>query len=415
MSRTEPFFEWQEERRNAGLWPYSRIMIERPDSSGMLRDERGTVRRGLNFASQDYLSLASHPAIIAAAAEALHTFGPHSAGSPVLTGNTTLSSRLEREISDFVGMEHVLLFPTGWAAGFGAITGLVRPYDHILIDSLAHACLQAGANAATQNVRQYRHLDAESLRSMLVTIRATDSENGILIITEGLFSMDSDVPEIERLQALAHEYDATLFVDVAHDFGATGPGGAGTIARQHMLGKVDLVMGSFSKTFASNGGFLASNRAAVWQTVKYYGGTHIFSNALSPIQAAVVSEALRIVRSEAGEELRQKNRAVSELLRTELHTHGLRVAGEPSPIVPVMIGSEKIARIASKLIAERGLLANLVEFPAVAVGTARFRMQCMAGHRADATRDAARIIGEAVRDATNYINGTALGDPNQSR
>src|SRR5207244_2190884 len=138
----------------------------------------------------------------------------------------------------------------------GAITGLIRPNDHVIVDNLAHACLQQGAHAATQNVRRHDHLDIAAVHSHLQEIRANDTKNGILVVTEGLFSMDSDTPDLQTLQALCHEYEATLLVDVAHDLGAIGPGGTGFLGIQDMLGKVDLVVGAFSKTFASNGGFL---------------------------------------------------------------------------------------------------------------------------------------------------------------
>src|SRR5262249_25642590 len=156
---------------------------------------------------------------------ALQEFGPHSASSPMLQGNTTLSLLLENALADLLRMEQVVLFSTGWGAGFGTITALIRPADHVILDHLAHACLQQGAQAATQNVRRHPHLDIEAVRRHLQEIRAGDTRNGILVVTEGLFSMDSDSPDLQTLQDLCHEYEATLLVDVAHDLGAIGPGG----------------------------------------------------------------------------------------------------------------------------------------------------------------------------------------------
>ena len=198
-----------------------------------------------------------------------------------------------------------MLYPTGWAAGYGAIRGLVRSADHIVIDALAHTCLQEGANAATRNIYMHRHLDVEHCRHWLQAIRGKDSENGILVVTEGLFSMDSDTPDLAALQAACREYNATLLVDVAHDLGALGPGGRGHIAPAGMLGQVDLVMGSFSKTFASNGGFVACGSRAVKEYLKFYSPTTTFSNALSQVQAAVVLKAFEIVNSAEGDALRR--------------------------------------------------------------------------------------------------------------
>jgi 7-keto-8-aminopelargonate synthetase-like enzyme len=257
LGRTAEFLHWQELRRCNGYWPYSRSTEAAPLAICAAKDDSGRPVRGVNFASQDYLSLASHPEIKLAATEAIGEYGVHSAGSAAFLGNTKYSIALEQKIGEFLQMEHVVLFPTGWAAGYGVIKGLLRPNDHIVMDGLAHACLQDGAAAATSNVYLHRHLDATSARRWLSRIRARDSENAILVVTEGLFSMDSDTPDLAAFQALCREYQATLMVDVAHDLGCIGDDGRGHIGLQKLLGSIDLVMGSFSKTFASNGGFVA--------------------------------------------------------------------------------------------------------------------------------------------------------------
>jgi 7-keto-8-aminopelargonate synthetase-like enzyme len=288
LARGDAFFNWQDARRQSGLWPFSRSTQAGPGTVCDARDDRGIPMRGVNFASQDYLSLASHPAIKAVALETVREYGAHSAGSPALVGNTTLSVALERKIADFLGVEEAILYPTGWAAGYGVIKGLVRSADHIVMDTLSHTCLQEGANAATRNIYQFRHLDLEHCRRWLSSIRAKDTENGIMVVTEGLFSMDSDTPDLAAMQALCNEYGATLMVDVAHDLGCLGEDGRGHIGLQNMIGKVDLVMGSFSKTFASNGGFVACKSRAIKEYLRFYSPSASFSYALSPMQAAVV-------------------------------------------------------------------------------------------------------------------------------
>jgi len=249
LGRTEGFFRWQDIRRQNGLWPFSRATEDGPKTVCAAQDDSGNKMRGVNFASQDYLSLSSHPAIKATAIETIERCGVHSAGSPALVGNTSHSVALEREIAQFVEMDHVVLYPTGWAAGFGVVKGLVRSADHVVMDMLAHSCLQEGAHAATNNVHLFRHLDNEYCRNILAKIRAKDAQNGILVVTEGLFSMDSDTPDLGALQALCHEYNATLVVDVAHDLGCLGKDGRGHIGMQDMLGKIDVVMGSFFQDF----------------------------------------------------------------------------------------------------------------------------------------------------------------------
>src|SRR5579863_3955698 len=400
LGRIEGFYRWQDARRQSGLWPFSRATQSGPGATVAAQDDRGQRMTGVNFASQDYLSLASHPRIKATAREAIERYGVHSAGSPALVGNTTHSVALERKIAEFLTMEEAILFPTGWAAGYGVIRGLVRSADHIVMDTLSHACLQEGANAATRNIYQFRHLDLDHCRRWLSSIRAKDTENAILVVTEGLFSMDSDTPNVVAMQDLCHEYKATLVVDVAHDLGCLGEDGRGHIGLQGMLGKVDLVMGSFSKTFASNGGFVACRNRAIKEYLRFYSSPTTFSNALSQAQAAVVLEAFEIVESEEGRALRSLLMKNILELRASLRVKGLDFYGMPSAIVAVKAGSEGLARLVSRRLPELGLLANLVEYPAVAKGAARFRMQVMAGHTSQNIADAVERIATAFAFAT---------------
>jgi glycine C-acetyltransferase len=393
--RVGAFFAWQNLRRQNGVWPFSRATDLGPRTEVLAADDRGLCMEGVNFASQDYLSLSSHPAIKQAALEAIERYGVHSAGSSALVGNTTHSVALERKIADVLEMEEALLYPTGWGAGYGAIRGLVRSSDHIVMDALAHTCLQEGANAATRNIYQFRHLDLAHCRRWLEKIRSSDTENGVMVITEGLFSMDSDTPDLAAMQELCHEFGATLMVDVAHDLGALGPGGRGFIGAQGMLGKVDIVMGSFSKTFASNGGFVAVRNRAIKEYLRFYSPTTTFSNAMSPVNAAIVLKAFEIVEAPEGEVLRQELMSNVLALRRQLSAAGLDYYGEPSAIVAVKMGTEALARLVSRRLPELGLLCNLVEYPAVGKGAARFRMQVMAKHSAQNIADAVARIAQA--------------------
>ena len=412
LARGEAFCRWQSARRAHGFWPYSRATDSGPHTVCKAYDDAGKPIQGVNFGSQDYLSLSSHPEIVATAVETAQRFGVHSAGSSVLTGNTSLSVALERRIAGFLKMEEAMLYPTGWGAGFGAIRGLVRSADHIVMDALTHSCLQEGANAATQNISLFRHLDVEHCRAKLQAIRAKDSQNGILVVTEGLFSMDSDTPDIAAMQALCHEYGATLLVDVAHDLGCLGEDGRGHIGMQDMLGKVDLVMGSFSKTFASNGGFLATNKRSVKEYLRYYSPPTTFSNALSPIQTAVLLKAFDIVEGAEGRERRARLMHNVRNLRGALRGQELDVYGDPSAIVSVKVGSESIARLVCRRLPELGLLANLVEYPAVGKGAARFRLQVMAGHSDDDIATAVHCIVEGLElagaDLAELMRGASL-------
>lgn len=400
LGRVGAFYKWQDLRRGHGLWPYGRSTESGPKRACAVRDDSGARMEGVNLASQDYISLSAHPAIVQAAKEAIDAYGVHSAGSPALVGNTSASIALEQRIARFLQMREVVLYPTGWAAGFGVIQGLVRPNDHVLIDALAHACLQVGAAAASQNVVPFRHNNVEDAERKLARIRARDPDGGILVVTESLFSMDSDTPDLSALQAIAHKYGATLLVDVAHDLGCMGEDGRGAIGAQNMTGKLDLVMGSFSKTFASNGGFVACRDRGVKEYLRYYSSPCTFSNAMSPVQATIVAKAFDIVESLEGADLRQKLLSNILTLRNECARLGMETYGEPSPIVCVKMGEEGLARLVARRLPELGLIANLVEYPAVAKGQARFRMQVMAKHSGADMREAASRLHEALQAAS---------------
>jgi glycine C-acetyltransferase len=395
QERIGGFYKWQNLRRENGLWPFSRSTDDGPSTVCAARDDSGQKIHGVNFASQDYLSLSSHPEIKKVAQEVIEVFGVHSAGSAALVGNTSHSVLLERKIAEFCGMPEAILFPTGWGAGYGVIKGLVRGTDHIVMDALAHTCLQEGANAATRNIYLFRHNQVAECRKWLERIRAKDTENGIMVVTEGLFSMDSDTPDIAALQALCHEFNATLVVDVAHDLGCLGEDGRGHIGLQGMLGKVDLVMGSFSKTFGSNGGFVACRSREVKEYLRFYSPPCTFSNALSPMQAATVLRAFEIIESDEGKALRRRMMDNVLSLRAQLVEAGFEVYGDPSAIVCVKMGSEALARLVARRLPAEGLIANLVEFPAVPKGQARFRMQVMAGHTAENIADAVARLKRA--------------------
>ena len=403
LTRTQPFHEWVNARRRHDFVPVFRGVEDEPGVHATARLDGGDVVEGMNFASQDYLGLSTDERVREAGMRAIRDHGVHSASSGALQGGTPKSRELEAELAELVGAEHVVLFPTGWGVGFGAITALVRPTDHVVMDRLAHACLQQGAHAATESVHRFNHLDAENAAEVIAGVRAADPDGGILVVTEGTFSMDADSPQIAPLLDACGEHDATLLVDVAHDLGQLGPGGSGQIGAQGLLGDVDPVMGAFSKVFCSCGGFLATSSAAVKDFVRVFGGTFMFSNAISAVQAAVALEAVRITRSEEGDARRAELQRAARTLRGAFSERGIECYGEPCAIVAVPVGDETVARVASSLVARRGVLVNLVEFPAVGIGKARFRMQLMPGHTDDMLEEAAPVVADAIEQAREIV------------
>lgn len=383
LGRLSEFTEWLDERLAHGVDPYCKSTFGRITNRVLAKDRSGRGFHGVNFASQDYLSLASHPAIVEAACQAARSQGVHSAGSAALMGLTDATLRLEAEIAAWLGYRDATVFPTGWGAGYGVIKALVRPTDHVVIDILAHACLHEGARAATPNVHVFAHCSAKGLASRLARVRRDHPDAGILVVTESLFSMDSDTPDLRAALADCREHDARLMVDCAHDLGALGPQGRGFMAEQGVLGEVDIVMGSFSKTFAANGGFVACSHPALKLALRTSCGPQTFTNAMSPIQAQVVLEALRIVRSDEGQARRERLMSNILRLRRGLAQAGFETLGAPSPIVPTLIGDVATSRLICGETLSLGALVNLVEYPAVSRNTSRFRLQVMADHTAE--------------------------------
>ena len=401
VGRSKVFFDWQDVRRTHGLWPYARSTATAPLAHATAWSDDGTdCIQGINFASQDYLSLSSHPQIKQAAVDAIQAFGAHSAGSAALLGNTANSIRLERELSAFLNGRQVVLYATGWQAGYASVQGFVRPHDHVVIDVLAHSCLQEGARASTPNIHLVSHLNTEAVARKLKNIRAQDAAAGILVVTESLFSMHSDVPDFQALRQVCDTHGATLLIDCAHDLGSMGADGKGNIGRSGMLDQADIVIGSFSKTFASNGGFVSVKDTYAAEYLRYYSAPHTFTNALSPVQAAVVLAALEIVRSEEGRARRERLMDNVLYLRNAMTKAGLEVLGEPSPIVPVRLGSEAVGRLVARQLPRFGGLANLVEYPAVPRGDSRFRFQVMADHTHEDIDAVVQALAAAMRAGT---------------
>ncbi|MHC2454601.1 glycine C-acetyltransferase [Rhizobium leguminosarum] len=399
-SRWKPMTGWWEARMRNGLDPYSKYTAARIDTEIVAYARNGEPFPGVNFASQDYLNLATEKRVINAATEAAERYGVHSAGSSALMGLTEITLELERKLATFLGVADATVFPTGWGAGYGLIRTLVRRHDHVIIDVLAHACLQEGADAATGNVHRFPHCSNEGVERRLARIRAENPDAGILVVTETVFSMDSDVPDIAGLQAICTHYGATLMVDVAHDLGAIGRGGRGYLEIQGALRIVDIVMGSFSKTFGSNGGFVASNRAELKLALRYGCGPLTFTNAMSPMQAAAVLSCLAIVDSPEGERRRKRLMENVMHMRSSLESAGFQILGVPSAIVPVVLGSNGLSRKMTSYMLNNGAIVNLVEYPAVPRNGCRWRVQMMHNHTLQQI-DAFVMTAVAARNAAS--------------
>ena len=361
----------------------------------------------LNFSSQDYLGLAQDGQMVEAAIQGARDFGVHSAGSPAFCGATRAVRSLENRINAAIGSEEAVVYPTGWAAGYGVPVALIRGGDLVLMDALSHNCIQEGARASGGEVRKFRHNDLGELESLIRTARAADAGRGIFVLVESLYSMDSDSPDLGALLDLCERYEAISILDVAHDFGSMGEHGRGLL--DTVPGRLpDVVLGSFSKTFAANGGFAAAKPEVV-NYLRYYSPTNLFSNAISPMQTSVADKAFEIAFSEEGAALRDTLMERVKHLRASMRGLGFQVHGEPSPICPVFVGDDALARLTSKHVFELGMAANLVEFPAVPRGKARFRFQLMANHEPADLDRAATILLEAKERGMAELETLTLG------
>jgi len=399
-TRVAALAAWVKARTASGLMPFDRRLTGAPVPWTTLRERDGEQREGLNFVSSDYLGLATHPQVKQAAQSAIARFGTHSAGTGALAGTHGGADELCAGLSRMTLLPHVGLQPSGWAAGYGALRAILRPGDTVLIDEQAGSGLLEGARNSTHRVHRYRHLDIEHLQRWLQRLRAKDPHGLILVATPTLFPIDGAAVDLVALRQVCHTFDALLLIDVAHDLGCTGPDGTGEAGLQGLAGQFDLVVGSLAKTFASTGGFIATARADLGDYLRAYSPAHAFSAMLSPGQIAAASKAVQITRSAEGAARRTALQRASSALRAALSQHRHHISGAPGPIVQIVVGNTRIARLATRLCAEEGILLTLLEPPVVHSGACALRLQLMAGHEPALFPDVAQKIATVLADVT---------------
>jgi glycine C-acetyltransferase len=401
--RAKRLARYVESRIRAGVWPYRLKIIDTVEANLMVENENGERFDGVNFTTVDYLGLATHPKLLSVAHEALDKFGIHSCSSGPLLGNHRPSEQLRVATAEFVKCPYVFLFPNGWSSAFGAITSVVRKSDFVVIDELAHQSLQQASYASTDNVHKFPHLDNTAAEAVIREIRTKAPNSGILVVTEGLYSMDGDTPDFTGLINICRTYNAYLCVDVAHDLGTTGPEGTGSLGRQGVLDQVDIICGAYSKAFGAIGGFVATKHQGFHWHIGCFAGPYTYATALSPMSAAVANAAISLVRSPEGDLLREKLAANARRMRELCTNNGLVTLGSDSPIVPVIIGSESIARVAGTLGFERGLLCTVLEFPVVKQKQARFRLSMTPNHTESHMQKAVSVIMDAIQTAKQIV------------
>lgn len=351
-----------------GYYPY---FIPLNDNEGTEVTYQG--RRLLMCGSNNYLGLTTHPKVKQAALDAIARYGTSCTGSRFLNGTLELHEQLERELADWVSKPAALVFSTGMQANLGAISALVCRSDVVVLDKLDHASIVDGARLAWGETKRFRHNDVQDLERILASI---PEEKGKLVVVDGLFSMEGDIAPLPEIAPVCKKYGARLMVDDAHAMGVLG-GGRGTAAHFNMTDEVDLIMSTFSKSFASLGGFVAGD-ADVIHYIKHHARALIFSASIPASNAAAVLAALEVMREEP--ERVQRVNQVAERARSELRRLGFNIGNSQTPVVPLIIGDDMRTLFTWKALFEAGLFVNPVLSPAVPEGSQLLRTSYMATH-----------------------------------
>ena len=348
--------------------------------------------RGLNLASNDYLGLASHPEVIAAARRALEGVGSGSTASPLICGFSTVHAELERRLAEFKGYPAALVFTSGYAANLGILSALLSRHDTVFADRLAHASLLDGIRLSGARLVRFRHNDPIHLRDSLAAAPA----GGVrMVVTESVFSMDGDLAPLRELADVSDAYGATFMVDEAHATGLYGPRGAGRVSELGLCGRVPLCMGTLSKALGSAGGYVACSEP-VRDLLVNRARSYVYSTALPPAAAGGALGALALLDAHPGWGAETRQRA--DRLRAALRAEGVEAAGHDSPIVPVTVGDAARAVLIARRLRDEGILVGAIRPPTVPAGTARLRCSVSRTHEPEDLKRAAEAMARLIRE-----------------
>jgi 8-amino-7-oxononanoate synthase len=378
-ARTHERIEILRAAREQDLMPYFRVL---EGEAGPVVEMEGAER--VMLGSNNYLGLTRDPRVKAAARDALDRYGTALTGSRFLNGTIPLHLELERELADWMGTDDALVFTTGYQANVGCIASLLSPTDTVICDSGDHASIMDAVAMSHARVRPFRHNRLDKLESMLG--RATGDGGGVLVVVDGVFSMEGDVCDVPRVAELAGAHGARLMVDEAHGVGVLGERGAGACEALGVEDQADLRMGTFSKSLASCGGFIAGP-ADVIDYLRFQSRAFMFTAAAVPAAVGAALGALRIIRSDEGRELLDRLLDNAAYLEQGLKDLGFEVidsgGGLTTPIVPVLIGDDWEAAQMWKRLFEAGVYVNVALYPAIERGNALLRTSVMATHERD--------------------------------
>lgn len=352
-----------------GVYPYFRAIESEQDTEVIMRG-----KRVLMFGSNSYLGLTNHPKIKEASIEAIKKYGTGCAGSPFLNGTLDIHIELEEKLADFVGKEKAIVYSTGFHTNIGVIPTIVGRGDYIIGDELNHASIVEGRRLSFATYMKYKHNDMESLEAVLKKIPYKSIK---LIVMDGVFSMEGDVAKLPVIVELAEKYNASVYVDEAHSLGVFGEGGRGICNHFGLTDRVDLIMGTFSKSLATIGGFIATDADTI-NFLKHHSRSYIFSASISPAATASVIAALDVIKQEPE---RIKNLwEITNYSLDAFRSRGFEIGPTETPIIPLYIRDNDKTFIITQELYEQGIFVNPVIPPACAPDATLIRFSLMATH-----------------------------------
>ncbi len=358
-----------DEVKEQGLYPYFRPIASAEDTEVTIEG-----KRVLMFGSNNYLGLTVHPKVKEAAQKAIEKYGTGTCGSRFLNGTLEIHLELERKLADFMKKERALVFSTGYQTNLGTISAIAGKEDVIITDKWDHASIIDGTRLSFGEIRRFKHNDMNDLERVLKSI---PDNKGKLIVVDGLFSMEGDIADLPGIVELAKKYGARVMVDDAHAIGVLGKNGRGTAEHYGLEDEVDLVMGTFSKSFASLGGFIAGKEYVI-NFIQHFARSLIFSASMPPANVAAVSAALDIIKNEP--ERRQKLWDNTKRMLDGLREMGYDTGLSETPVIPVIIGDDMKTFMFWRALLDNGVYVNPVISPAVPPGRQLLRISMMATH-----------------------------------
>ncbi len=390
-------FKKADEVKALGLFPYFKPLTA-TDGTEVVIEGQKVIMAGSN----NYLGLTNDPRVIEAAKNAIAKYGTGCTGSRYLNGTLDLHIELEEKLADFMKKDACVLFSTGYQTNEGSIQTIAGRNDVIFSDKDNHACIVVGTLCSNARTVRYAHNDMDQLRKLL---EREDPSHGKIIVSDGVFSMSGTLAKVPELVSLAKEFGARLYLDDAHAIGVIGEGGRGSASSFGLLDDVDLISGTFSKSFASLGGFLVGDKPVI-EFIRHNSPAHIFSASMPPANVATVLKALEILKAEPWRLERLEE--ISVYMRNGLRSLGFNVWTSESPIIPVVIGDMMTCFTFWRELFEAGVYVNAVVEPAVPRGQSLVRTSYMATHtnqQLDAILEAFKKIGMKMGIIDGQGNG----------